>query len=173
MNLRKALYTAFCALSSTLLLQQSAFGAEAIPPPVPEPFNGEIGLTPRDSTPSTGRDVIVSKDAPNILVILTDDVGFGASSVFGGPVETPTFEALANDGVRFNQFHTTALCSPTRSALLTGRNHHTAHTGMGFDYFYGFLAGETNQYAPVLWENNPPCRTGARQPRLPLQRRYA
>lgn len=224
MNLRKSLYTAFCALSSTFLLQQSAFGAEAIPQPVPEPFTGEIGLTPRYSTPSTGQNVSVSKDAPNILVILTDDVGFGASSVFGGPVETPTFEALAKDGVRFNQFHTTALCSPTRSALLTGRNHHTAHTGMvvdakteypgydgrigqdtatvaevlkqngymtgwfgknhnvplaetsaagpfdrwpvgmGFDYFYGFLAGETNQYSPVLWENTRPVEPAVGNP---------
>lgn len=215
MHLRRSLNTVLCTISA-LLFHQSGPAGEAVPRPVPEPFKGEVGLTPRDSTPHAQGDVLVSKEAPNILVIITDDVGFGASSVFGGPVETPTFEALARDGVRFNQFHTTALCSPTRAALLTGRNHHTAHTGlvvdamtdypgydgrigrdtatvaevlkqggymtawfgknhnvplnetsaagpfdrwpggMGFDYFYGFLAGETNQYAPVLWENTRP-----------------
>src|SRR5450432_4312026 len=69
------------------------------------------------------------KGAPNVLIILLDDVGFGASSAFGGPCNTPTAEKLAKNGVKFNRFHTTALCSPTRQALLTGRNHHSA--GMG------------------------------------------
>src|SRR5262245_21596570 len=69
------------------------------------------------------------KDAPNVLIILIDDVGFGASSAFGGPCRTPNFERLAADGLRYNRFHTTALCSPTRAAMLTGRNHHTV--GMG------------------------------------------
>ena len=67
--------------------------------------------------------------APNVLVVLLDDVGFGASSAFGGPCETPTAERLAAGGLKFNRFHTTALCAPTRAALLTGRNHHTV--GMG------------------------------------------
>ena len=67
--------------------------------------------------------------APNVLVVLLDDVGFGASSAFGGPCRTPTAERLADDGLRYNRFHTTALCSPTRQALLTGRNHHSV--GMG------------------------------------------
>src|SRR5437763_3584321 len=67
--------------------------------------------------------------APNVLVVLLDDVGFGASSVFGGPCATPTAERLAAGGLRYNRFHTTALCAPTRQALLTGRNHHSA--GMG------------------------------------------
>src|SRR5262249_51525484 len=67
--------------------------------------------------------------APNVLIVLVDDVGFGSSSAFGGPVSTPTAERLAGQGVRFNRFHTTALCAPTRAALLTGRNHHTV--GMG------------------------------------------
>src|SRR6186997_2698874 len=67
--------------------------------------------------------------APNVLVILIDDVGFGASSAFGGPCQTPTFERLAADGLKYTRFHTTALCSPTRAALLSGRNHHTV--GMG------------------------------------------
>src|SRR5512139_3514971 len=71
----------------------------------------------------------VRKDAPNILVIMTDDVGFGASAPFGGPIATPTFAELARSGVRFNNFHTTGLCSPTRAALLTGRNPHEVGFG--------------------------------------------
>ncbi len=67
--------------------------------------------------------------APNVLVVLLDDVGFGASSAFGGPCRTPTAEKLAAGGLKYNRFHTTALCSPSRQALLTGRNHHSA--GMG------------------------------------------
>src|SRR6202042_1166132 len=69
------------------------------------------------------------KQAPNVLVILIDDVGFGASSAFGGPCQTPNFEKLASGGLKYNRFHTTALCSPTRQALLTGRNHHSVAMG--------------------------------------------
>src|ERR1700739_3379382 len=69
------------------------------------------------------------KDAPNVLVILIDDAGFGSASAFGGPCQTPVAEKLAAAGLKYNRFHTTALCSPTRAALLTGRNHHSA--GMG------------------------------------------
>lgn len=152
-------------------------------------------------------------DAPTILVIMTDDVGFGASSTFGGPVDTEAFDALARRGARFNAMHTTGICSPTRAALLTGRNHNVVNmgnvedaatgyegytgvipdstvtvaallrnagyatamfgkghitpqwetspagpfdrwpTGLGFEYFYGFLGGDTNQWAPALYEN--------------------
>src|SRR4029078_9643111 len=67
--------------------------------------------------------------APNVLVILIDDAGYGSSSAFGGPCQTPNAEQLAAGGLKFNRFHTTALCSPTRQALLTGRNHHSAHMG--------------------------------------------
>jgi arylsulfatase A-like enzyme len=155
--------------------------------------------------------------APNVLIVLIDDAGFGASSAFGGPCNTPTAERLAQAGLRFNRFHTTALCSPTRQALLTGRNHHTvgmggitelatsapgynsirpkscaplAETlklngyataqfgkchevpvwqtspmgpfegwpsgGGGFEYFYGFIGGEANQYFPALYEGTTP-----------------
>ena len=155
--------------------------------------------------------------APNVVVILIDDVGFGASSTFGGPCETPTFDRLAADGLKYTRFHTTALCSPTRAALLSGRNHHTVgmggiteiatsapgynslrpntcaplpeilklngystsqfgkchevpvweaspvgpfdhwpHPGGGFEYFYGFLGGETNQWYPAIYENTTP-----------------
>jgi arylsulfatase A-like enzyme len=150
--------------------------------------------------------------APNILLILLDDLGFGASSAFGGPCDAPVMEQLAAEGLRYTRFHTTALCAPTRAALLTGRNHHTVGmgsvpevatsapgnstlrpkstaplpeilklngystaqfgkchevpvwetspmgpfdhwpTGSGFEYFYGFLGGETNQYYPGLYE---------------------
>jgi arylsulfatase A-like enzyme len=155
--------------------------------------------------------------APNVLIVLLDDVGFAASSAFGGPCATPTAERLASKGLKFNRFHTTALCSPTRAALLSGRNHHTvgmggitelatsapgyssirpntcaplAETlklngyataqfgkchevpvwetspmgpfdawpsgGGGFEYFYGFLGGETNQYYPSIYEGTQP-----------------
>ena len=69
------------------------------------------------------------KGAPNVLIVLIDDVGFGASSVFGGPCQAPTAERIAKDGLRYTRFHTTALCSPSRAALLSGRNHHTVGNG--------------------------------------------
>ena len=155
--------------------------------------------------------------APNVLVVLIDDVGFGASSAFGGPCQTPTFERLAAEGLKYTRFHTTALCSPTRAALLSGRNHHTVgmggiteiatsapgynsirpntcaplpdvlrlngystaqfgkchevpvweaspvgpfdhwpSPGGGFEYFYGFIGGETNQWYPAIYENTTP-----------------
>ena len=156
------------------------------------------------------------RDAPNIVIFMTDDAGFANASTFGGPVHTPTLDRLANAGISYNAFHTTAQCSATRASLLTGRNHHRvgagqiaefasdwdgyagvipkstatmpqvlSHygyntaafgkwhntpvtditrlgpfdrypTGMGFDYFYGFMAGETSQYEPMLFENTNP-----------------
>jgi len=163
------------------------------------------------------RDIRPPAGAPNVLIVLIDDAGFGSSSAFGGPCQTPTFEMLAKNGLRYNRFHTTALCSPTRQALLTGRNHHSAGMGCitelatsapgyssirpkdcaplaetlrlngystaqfgkchevpvwqtspmgpfdawptgggGFEYFYGFLGGETNQYDPALYEGTVP-----------------
>src|SRR4030095_9995901 len=152
--------------------------------------------------------------APNVLVILIDDAGFGSSSAFGGPCQTPNAEKLAAGGLKYNRFHTTALCSPTRQALLTGRNHHSAGMGGitevatgapgycsvlpnsmsplartlklngystaachevrggetspvgpfdswptgggGFEYFYGFIGGEANQWYPTLYEGTTP-----------------
>lgn len=150
--------------------------------------------------------------APNVVIILIDDLGFGATNTFGGPIETPTLDSLAKNGLRYNNFHTTALCSPTRAALKSGRNHHTVNMGFitematgfpgntgqipnrtaplaemlrlngystgafgkwhetaawetsvsgpfdrwpthqGFDKFYGFIGGETNQWAPYLYD---------------------
>src|SRR5213595_1091592 len=101
---------------------------------LPMPDLEHIGLTTYDAKdPDTSFPPIEPlrppEGAPNILVILLDDVGFGASSAFGGPCATPVAERLAAGGLKYNRFHTTALCAPTRAALLTGRNHHTV--GMG------------------------------------------
>ena len=101
---------------------------------LPIPDVPHIGLTTYDAKdPDTSyppiRDVRPPDGAPNVVVILIDDVGFGASSAFGGPCHTPNFEKLAAGGLKYTRFHTTALCSPTRQALLTGRNHHSV--GMG------------------------------------------
>jgi hypothetical protein len=97
---------------------------------LPIPDVPHAGLTTYDAKdPDTSyppiRDVRPPKGAPNVLVVLIDDVGFGASSAFGGPCQTPNFEKLASGGVKYTRLHTTALCSPTRQALLTGRNHHS------------------------------------------------
>ena len=99
-----------------------------LPQPTPE-FGGVQGLIVADSTPAAMQMPKAPKGAPNIVLILLDDVGFGTCSTFGGPVPTPALDRVAANGVRFNQFHTTALCSPTRAAMLTGRNHHTVHMG--------------------------------------------
>ena len=92
-------------------------------------FDGIQGYTVPDSTPSPLRLASAPAGAPNIVLILLDDVGFGTCGTFGGPVPTPALDRVAAHGLRFNQFHTTALCSPTRAAMLTGRNHHTVHMG--------------------------------------------
>src|SRR5215469_8827300 len=110
---------------------------EVLPQPEP-PFKGKIGRTVKDSTPDFPKDVEAPKGAPNILLIMTDDVGFGASSTFGGPIQTPTFQRLADSGLRYNMYHTTALCSPTRAALITGRNHHTNASGVITEFATGF-----------------------------------
>ncbi|XUL93473.1 arylsulfatase [Streptomyces galilaeus] len=163
------------------------------------------------------RPLLPPEQAPNVMLIMLDDVGFGAPSTFGGPCETPVFDRLAHNGLRYTRFHTTALCSPSRAALLSGRNHHsvgmggvteiatsapgcnsmrpntkaplaeilklngysTAQFGKchevpvwqtspagpfdarptgggGFEYFYGFIGGETNQYEPALYEGTSP-----------------
>jgi len=101
---------------------------------LPIPDRPHVGLVTYDAKdPATKYPPIEPlrppKGAPNVLVVLIDDVGFGASSAFGGPCDTPNFERLANGGLRYNRFHTTALCAPTRAAMLTGRNHHSV--GMG------------------------------------------
>jgi arylsulfatase len=180
-----------------------------------KPFAGELPLDAKDpaATFPAIKPLRPPAGAPNVLIVLIDDTGFGASSAFGGPINTPTAERLASNGLKFNRFHTTALCSPTRQALLTGRNHHSVGmggiteiatsapgynsirpnttaplaetlklngyataqfgkchevpvwetspmgpfsawpTGSGFEHFYGFIGGETNQYAPAIYQD--------------------
>lgn len=210
-----ALIIAFTAVLYLDPTRADEFNRATLPIP-DQPFEGKAGLRPADSVKDFPREVKPPEGAPNILLILTDDVGFGASSTFGGPIPTPTMDRIADEGIRFNQFHTTALCSPTRAALLTGRNHHSVATGsimetgtgypgyntlvpqdkrglgdilklngyntawfgknhnvpdwqtsqtgpfnlwpvgLGFEYFYGFVGGDTSQWAPALIENTRP-----------------
>src|SRR5947208_12169787 len=100
-----------------------------IPPP-PGQFGGKVNLDATQSTPFWQPQVVPPKDAPNVLLILTDDVGFAAPSTFGGVIPTPTLDKIAATGLRYTQFHTTSLCSPTRAALITGRNHHSVGFGV-------------------------------------------
>jgi len=188
---------------------------DVLPFPTP-PMGGEVGPTMQESV-HKWREAPnhLPEDAPNILIVMLDDAGFGQPSTFGGLIETPALTRLANEGIAYNCFHTTGQCSPTRAALMTGRNHNRVGSGTiaefandwdgytgvipkssatiaevlghygyataafgkdhntpvdqlangpydrtpngrGFDYFYGFLAGETSQWEPVLWENNNP-----------------
>ena len=124
-------------LAAGMLVGAGASAQEVLPAPQ-APFKGQIGLSAKDSKPDFPESVEAPKGAPNIVLVLLDDVGFGASSTFGGPIDTPTLDRLARDGLRYTQFHTTALCSPTRAALLTGRNHHSAHTGVIIEQATGF-----------------------------------
>src|SRR5438067_7227064 len=96
----------------TFAITLPAKAQEVLPNP-PAPFKGQIGLSYKDSKPDFPQDVHAPKGAPNILLVLLDDVGYGASSTFGGPINTPTLERLAKNGLKYTNFHTTALCSPT------------------------------------------------------------
>ncbi|OIQ27693.1 MAG: arylsulfatase [Bacteroidetes bacterium MedPE-SWsnd-G2] len=107
-------------------------------PIVQKPFKGKANLRVEDSRLDFPQEVSAPKDAPNILLIMPDDVGFGASTAFGGPVPTVALDRVAKAGVRYNAFHTTALCSPTRAALLTGRNHHSVATGVIMELGTGY-----------------------------------
>jgi arylsulfatase A-like enzyme len=182
-------------------------------PAQPPPFGGVINLNANQSKPYWPPRVVPPKGAPNVLLIMTDDAGYGISSTFGGVIPTPALERVAQMGLRYTQFHSTALCSPTRAALITGRNHHSVGfgvvteqstgypgydsiigpenatigeilkdngyatswfgkehntpsfqysiagpfdqwpVGMGFEYFYGFMGGETDQWTPYLFRN--------------------
>jgi arylsulfatase A-like enzyme len=184
-----------------------------IPNPAP-PFRGVINLSAVDSKPAWPPTVVPPKGAPNVLLIMTDDQGYGITSTFGGVIPTPAMDRLAKGGLRYTQFHSTALCSPTRAALITGRNHHSVGfgviaeqstgypgydsvieknsatvgeilkengyatswfgknhntptyvyslagpfdqwpSGMGFEYFYGFMGGETDQWTPYLFRDH-------------------
>ena len=179
-----------------------------LPPPPDTHFGGKIERNAIDSTPYWPPRVVPPKGAPNILLIMTDDAGYGVPGTFGGVIPTPALDRIANDGLRYTHFHSTAVCSPTRAALITGRNHHRMGTGsipelstgypgynaimtkdnatiarilkgngyvtswfgknhntpdlqvskigpydqwpigLGFDYFYGFMGGDTSQWQP-------------------------
>ncbi|MCX7098977.1 MAG: arylsulfatase [Methylococcales bacterium] len=133
------------------LAQASPQQAAAEPPPVDRtvlpipaaPFNGTMGLRPKESMPSFPSKVAAPAGAPNVVLVLMDDVGFGATSTFGGPIPTPTIQKLADNGLSYSRFHTTAVCSPTRAALITGRNHHSAHTGAVTEMATGFPGYDT------------------------------
>ncbi|MFH0997322.1 MAG: arylsulfatase [Pseudomonadota bacterium] len=208
------------ALSASVIFaaQDSAPARDALPTdrtilPIPEPqYPHSTVLDVRNATPPPRFEVKAPAGAPNVLIVLIDDMGFGQSGAFGGPINMPTVDRLANSGLRYNEFHTTALCSPTRTALLSGRNHHTNNMGSitetatafpgqtgqrpdsvaplakmlryngyttaafgknhetaawevspsgptdrwptrsGFDKFYGFMGGETNQWAPAIYD---------------------
>jgi arylsulfatase len=183
--------------------------------PAPDPkFGGVIEETAKDSKPYWPPRVVPPKGAPNVLLIMTDDQGYGVTSTFGGVIPTPSMDRIAKAGLRYTQFHSTALCSPTRAALISGRNHHSMGfgvisematgypgydsvitrdkatvgrilsdngyatswfgknhntpsylyslagpfdqwpSGMGFEYFYGFMGGETNQWQPFLFRDH-------------------
>lgn len=129
-----------------------------LPQPDP-PFTGKVGETIKDSKPSYPQPVKPPKGAPNVLLILLDDVGFGMCSTFGGPVPTPHMDKLAGNGLSYTRFHTTALCSPTRAALLTGRNHHSTGTGViiemgtGYPGYTGIIPRSTTLVAETLRDN--------------------
>jgi arylsulfatase A-like enzyme len=107
-------------------------------PPPPQTFRGAISPNAVDSKPYWPQIVVPPKGAPNVLLIMTDDVGFSAPSTFGGVIPTPALDRIAQAGLRYTRFHTTALCSPTRAALLTGRNHHSVATGVVVDQATGY-----------------------------------
>ena len=107
-------------------------------PNPPQKFDGKISPNAAQAQPGWPARIVPPKGAPNVLLIMTDDVGFGAPSTFGGVIPTPTFDRMANMGLRYSAFHTTALCSPTRAALLTGRNHHSVSTGVVVDQATGY-----------------------------------
>src|SRR5262245_55262428 len=123
------------ALGAVLALAAGA--AEVLPKPETA-FKGKIRRTVMESTPDFPKGVEAPEGAPNVLVILTDDVGFGAASTFGGLIPTPTFDTLAKAGVRYKMIHTTALCSPSHAALISSRNHHTCATGVITEFGTGF-----------------------------------
>jgi arylsulfatase A-like enzyme len=148
--------------------------------PLPDPrFMGDIGTSYTDSKADVITLPTAPAGAPNVLLILLDDVGFGQTSTFGGPVNTPTLQRLANEGLRYNRFHTTALCSPTRAALLSGRNHHSVHTGCITELATGFPGYDAqwpkesaciaeilkgNRYSTAAfgkWHNTPDHELGA------------
>jgi arylsulfatase len=147
------------ALASTLLLASSA--ELALHAQSTQPYQGVVGRTLAESKEWWPEPVKAPADAPNVVWILIDDVGFGAASTFGGPIQTPTFETLANNGLRYTNFHTCAICAPTRSALLTGRNSASVHESgfshismsAGFPGWDGRVPATAGTIAEILRDN--------------------
>jgi arylsulfatase len=142
------------------ILTAFAAQAQSVLPRPEAPLQSYVGRTPEESAPPAWPAYPQApKGAPNVIVILTDDVGFGASSTFGGPVPTPTFDALAKSGLRYNEFHVTALCSPTRAALLTGRNNHDVGVALteesvdGYEGYTGMVPKSAGTIAEILKQN--------------------
>ncbi len=142
------------------LLTTSAHAQNRQSLPIPDPeFKGQIGQTIETSKADYPQPVKAPNGAPNVLVILLDDVGFGMVSTFGGPVPTPKLDKLAREGLSYTRFHTTALCSPTRAALLTGRNHHSVGTGViietgtGYPGYTGIIPQSAGTIAVTLRDN--------------------
>src|SRR5271166_4225180 len=107
--------------------------------PLPEPpFKGVIGKTYKESKEDWPKVPTAPQDAPNVVLILLDDVGFGQTSTFGGLIPTPNLDKLASKGLKYNRFHTTAICGPSRAALLTGRNHHSCGNGFLMEWATGY-----------------------------------
>jgi arylsulfatase A-like enzyme len=143
----------------TILTVSLGAGAQdSLPRPL-APFAGKIGPTIEQSTPDWPKVPQAPKGAPNVLLILTDDVGFAATATFGGPAPTPNFDKLAASGLKYTEFHTTALCSPTRAALLTGRNHHEVgygsleDTALGFPGYSGIMPRSAATIGEILKDN--------------------
>ena len=166
--------TMFALFATAHVFAQSSEQPNRKSLPVADPtFKGKIGETFKDSQPSFPQPLKAPAGSPNVLLILLDDVGFGMASTFGGPVPTPHLDQLANNGLKYNRFHTTALCSPTRGALLAGRNHHSVATGViiemgtGYPGYTGIIPKSTalvsetlrdNGYATAMfgkWHNTP------------------
>src|ERR1043165_8596858 len=141
------------ATSSLLPLPQMAQEINRAVLPVPEPKPPTITeLDARKAKAPPRFEVKAPKGAPNVVIVLIDDIGFGHSSAFGGPIHMPTLEKLAANGLKYNRFHTTALCSPTRVALLTGRNHHVNNAGAIMELataFPGNTGVRPNSVAPL------------------------
>jgi arylsulfatase len=129
-----------------------------LPAPDPE-FGGVIEQDALKSTPWWAPRIVPPKQAPNILLIITDDAGFAVPSTFGGVIPTPTLDRVANAGLRYNNIHSTALCSPTRTALITGRNHHSAGFGViseqatGFPGYNSIIADDKATIGRILLDN--------------------
>lgn len=152
------LYLSAFAFLSAVTMSSACFAQSKLPQTDPA-FEGKVAETFANSTPSYPQPVKAPEGSPNVLLILLDDVGFGMCSTFGGPVETPNMEKLAKNGLTYNRFHTTALCSPTRAALLAGRNHHSVGTGViiemgtGYPGYTGIIPRETALISQVLRDN--------------------